>query len=339
MLHHCFSVFLLCVLQFVCCCLCCLYSPPRFWSCVPLLYSTCACHCVTFAPSLRLYLVFLLRPWCVCVVFFGVAVYFYCFWCCCGVVVQFSCGVSVLLLVCSGFVVCWVLLLVCGVCCCSSVGSVLFCCGPLFCGVLVASCVLLVCFGWSAVLLVGCRGCVALSAFLLLVVLLLLVVSPVRCTVLVLVAPGWFMRLVVVLLVVGLLVLLSPLFLVRHDQARLWSCSWFNAECHPGWVAVWCFCSCGLWEFVPFCCYYSDVVLSLWCVEFWVCGPALHCFQLSVWSSFLSCGCFCSVVVHCAWVVLSVPLYSPASFCSPASCCFCLFVVPCCSLVGCFVSC
>lgn len=220
------------------------------------------------------------------------------------------------------FVVCWLL----HVCC----WCVL---------VVVLSVLVLVCFGWSAVLLVGCRGCVALSAFLLLVVLLLLVVSPVRCTVLVLVAPGWFMRLVVVLLVVGLLVLLSPLFLVRHDQARLWSCSWFNAECHPGWVAVWCFCSCGLWEFVPFCCYYSDVVLSLWCVEFWVCGPALHCFQLSVWSSFLSCGCFCSVVVHCAWVVLSVPPYSPASFCSPASCCFCLFVVPCCSLVGCFVSC
>ena len=32
-----------------------------------------------------------------------------------------------------------------------------------------------------------------------------------------------------------------PLFLVRHDLGCF--CSWFNAECHPGWVAVWCFCS------------------------------------------------------------------------------------------------
>lgn len=64
----------------------------------------------------------------------------------------------------------------------------------------------LFCFGLSAVLwsswcwlcvvallyvlllLVGCRGCVALSAFLLLVCF----APPVRCTVLVLVAPGWF---------------------------------------------------------------------------------------------------------------------------------------------------
>lgn len=55
------------------------------------------------------------------------------------------------------------------------------------------------------------------------------------------VAPSWcwFMRLVVVLLVVGLLVLLSPLFLVRHDQVRLCFSSWFNAECHLVGVAVW----------------------------------------------------------------------------------------------------
>jgi hypothetical protein len=77
-------------------------------------------------------------------------------------------------------------------------------------------------------LLVGCRGCVALSAFcswwccgcsavLVAGLFLLLVVSPVRCTVLVLVAPGWFMLLLVrvlFFLVVGLLVLLSPLFCV-----------------------------------------------------------------------------------------------------------------------------
>lgn len=91
------------------------------------------------------------------------------------------------------------------------VGVCLVCVVSLVCVLLLV----LVCFGWSAVLLVGCRGCVALSAFLLLV-------APVCCIVLVLVAPGSC----VVLLVVGLLVLLSPLFLVRHDQARL-CFSWF----------------------------------------------------------------------------------------------------------------
>lgn len=159
--------------------------------------------------------------------------------------VQFSPGVSWCGVVLSGFVVCWVCCcFVCVSCClwcvlCVCLVFVFFCwfcfvlgC-PLFCGppgVGVLSVLVLVCFGWSAVLLVGCRGCVALSAFLLLV-------APVRCTVLVLVhaflLSWWF------LVVVGL----PPLFLVRHDLVRLWSCSWFNAECHPGWVAVWCFCS------------------------------------------------------------------------------------------------
>jgi len=75
--------------------------------------------------------------------------------------------------------VCW--------CCCSSVsvGSVLFWVVRCFVVLLVA-----------VRLLVGCRGCVALSAFLLLVCF-----AP----------PGWFMLL---FLVVGLLVLLSPLFCV-----------------------------------------------------------------------------------------------------------------------------
>jgi hypothetical protein len=140
-------------------------------------------------------------------------------------------------------VVFW-LLLVCGAGDLVSLCVGCFVCGWLLLGVCLVARVFLVvfllllvlfCFGLSAVLwsswcwlcvvaravvlLVGCRGCVALSAFLLLVVLWLLrcsgcwCVSPVRCTVLVLVAPGWFMRLVV-LLVVGLLVLLSPLFCV-----------------------------------------------------------------------------------------------------------------------------
>ena len=125
--------------------------------------------------------------------------------------VQFSPGF--LLLVCGAgcFVVCWVLLLVCGVCCCScvfgcccssSVGSVLFWVVRCFVVLLV---LLLLCF------VCGCSSvCVAPpGCFWLVVVVVLLcplfcswwccwcVSPPVRCTVLVLVAPGWFMRLVV----------------------------------------------------------------------------------------------------------------------------------------------
>ena len=63
-------------LQTVCAFCCCLYSSPRFWSCVPLCCATSAVVCVTFAPPVRLYLVFLHASWCVCVVFLEVAVYF-----------------------------------------------------------------------------------------------------------------------------------------------------------------------------------------------------------------------------------------------------------------------
>lgn len=141
--------------------------------------------------------------------------------CWCGVLVSWSVG-------------CFVCV-VCVWCLCSSVGSVLFWVVRCF----VVLLVLVVC-GCSSVcvappvgLLVGCRGCVALSAFLLLVVLWLLrcsgcwCVSPVRCTVLVLVAPGWFMLLLVrVLLFWWFLVVVGPFPLFLVDLG-CFSFSWF----------------------------------------------------------------------------------------------------------------
>lgn len=141
--------------------------------------------------------------------------------------VQFSPGVCWLLVCRPGFVVCWVV-------------------GVWLC-VVVASCVFRVCVVFLF-LSVGCRGCVSLSAFWW-VLFSVRCFAPPGCLVagvfpLLCVAPYWcwFMRFLLswwFLVVVGS----PPLFLVRHDQSRLWSCSWFNAECHPGWVAVWCFCS------------------------------------------------------------------------------------------------
>lgn len=123
-----FSVFLLCVLQFVCCCLCCLYSPPRFWSCVPLCCATPAVVCVTFAPSVRLYLVFL----CAVLVLFEVVLLIFLYF---SPLLPLWCRVS------------WLLL------CCVAVVLVSLCVG---------CCVLLVCIvfvGWLF-------GCVALSEIL-----------------------------------------------------------------------------------------------------------------------------------------------------------------------------
>lgn len=246
-----FSVFLLCVLQKLCCFCCCLYSPPRFWSCVPLCCATSAVVRVSFSPSLRLYLVFLCASSCFFEVVRVVFLYF-------SPLLPLWCRVFWLLLWCgvvlSGFVVCWVLLLVAS-CMCLFSFWVVWLCGSVrdFVGVVAScvsccSCVLCCCYssvGSGVFWLVRCSSgwlswlCCSVRFF-----------APVRCIVLVLVAPGWFMRLVVVLLVVGLLVLLSPLFLVRHDQARLCFSCGFNAECHPGWVAVWCFCS---WRFIGVC--------------------------------------------------------------------------------------
>lgn len=264
-----FSVFLLCVLQFVCCCLCCLYSPPRFWSCVPLCCATSAVVCVTFAPPVRLYLVFLcgssLFFWCSCAIFCifllcclcGVEFSGFCcvvLWCC---LVLWSVGCcSWLLRVCACFLfglfgyvalseilllllllhVCFVLSLVCVVC-------------------LFGVCVLLLvlfCFGWSAVLLVGCRGCVALSAFLL------LCVAPSWCWFMCFLLSWWF------LVVVGP----PPLFLVRHDLG--WLCFLTQNATLVGWL---CGVSApgGLWEFVSVCFHVVLVVFelvdSVWCVS------------------------------------------------------------------------
>lgn len=182
--------------------------------------------------------------WGSCVIFFSLPVVVPCFlwsrlvFCCCW------CGVLVLWS--AGRLVCIYILLV-GVRCCVALSEILVVascwCWFVYCLVvlLFLSVLVLVCFGWSAVLvavvlppLLCCSwsSCWLLVrvwfVFWFVVVVLLCPLfcswwccwcgSPVRCTVLVLVAPGWFMRLVVVLLVVGLLVLLSPLFLVRHDQ-------------------------------------------------------------------------------------------------------------------------
>ena len=222
---------------------------------------------------------------------------------------QFFSGVCWLLVWCPGFVVCWVFR-VCLVC--------VVCVWLFFC----------FCLCWFWCVLVGplfC-GCVALSAFLLLVCF----APPVRCTVLVLVAPGSCVALLVLLVVVGLVVLLLRCFM---DPAPGGSGSWFNAECHPGWVAVWCFCSWWLWEFVSVCGHVVNVVLefvdSVWCVS----GSAFYSLESSVWSSFLSCCCFCSLLASVSWAVLRFSLDPPGS------CCFCLFVSSCCFCRCCCVSC
>lgn len=301
-------------------------------------YSTCAWHCVTFSPSVRLYLGFLVASawffWGSCVFFvaFAVAsalwfssllVFRVVVWCC---LVSWSVGC---------FVCGWCVVGVCLVCVVSLVGVLLL---------------VLFCFGLSAVLWSSwCWLCVValLSVLLLLLVfwlvvvvvllcplfcswcvLLLLVVSPVRCTVLVLVASGWFMRLVVVLLVVGLLVLLSPLFLVRHDQALLWFSCGFNAECHPGWVAVWYFCS---WR------------LCLWVVVCHPVGSSGSCFVYHVASwSLCCCSCLVSVVSDSSHLLygVDVSFYCPVFVsvcvyccvpCFSAWCCSCLLSVAVCS--------
>lgn len=166
-----FSCVLLCVLQFVCCYLCCLCVSPRFWSCPPLCCATRAVVCVTFAPPVRLYLVFPLGCSCVCVVFFEVAVYFLLLllllspvlsvllWCSLVAgVSSWSRGLLGVSCVCGGW-------LVCVVCvfwffCLCWFWCVLGC--PLFWWLLW---LLRCCVARAVGLLVGCGGCVALSAF------------------------------------------------------------------------------------------------------------------------------------------------------------------------------
>lgn len=148
------------------------------------------------------------------------------FWCSCVFFVAFAvasalwfssplvfagCWCVVLVSLCVGCAVAscvvggWLVCVSCVLCCSSSVGSVLF---------------------W-VVRFFAPGGVVVAGVFPL------LCVAPSWC---------WFMRFLLswwFLVVVGP----PPLFLIRHDLGWLWSCSWFNAECHPGWVAVWCFCS------------------------------------------------------------------------------------------------
>jgi hypothetical protein len=132
------------------------------------------------------------------------------------------------------------------------------------------------------------------------------------------------------LVVVGLVVLLSPLFLVRHDQARL--CFLTQNATLVGWL---CGVSApgGLWEFVSVCLHVVYVVLefvdSVWCVS----CSAFYSLESSVWSSFLSCCCFCSLLASVSWAVLRFSLDSSGS------CCFCLLVSSCCFCCCCCVSC
>ena len=202
----------MCFLQLLCAFCCFVDASPRFCCLSPLCCATSAVVCVTFAPCLRLYLVFLrassslfgvvssvflvlpplLPLWCVvswlllccgagdlvslCVGCFVCVVC--CFWCVVG------CWWCVLLLVAR----CVVLLLL--VLFCFGLSAVLWSSWCWLCVVALLSVLLLLV---AVGLLVGCRGCVALSAFLLLVVLWLLVCFP-SWLVLLCVAPSWLVH-------------------------------------------------------------------------------------------------------------------------------------------------
>ena len=135
------------------------------------------------------------------------------------------------------FLCCWCVAPGCvvwWVCCC-------LVCGWWLVGVCLVCVVLVFCLCWFWCVLVG-----PLFFWLVVVVVLL---CPLFCSWLLLcVAPSWcWLLLVRVLLFWWFLVVVGPPPLFCHDLGWLWSCSWFNAECHPGWVAVWCFCS---WRFM-----------------------------------------------------------------------------------------
>ena len=134
------------------------------------------------------------------------------------------------------------------------------------------------------------------------------------------VAPSWcwFMRFLLswwFLVVVGP----PPLFLVRHDQARLCFSCGFNAECHPGWVAVWCFCS---WR------------LCLWVVVCHPVGSSGSCFVYHVASwSLCCCSCFVSVVSDSSQLLygVDVSFYCPVFVSVCVYCCVPCFSAWCCS--------
>lgn len=112
------------------------------------------------------------------------------------------------------------------------------------------------------------------------------------------------------------------------DLGWLWSCSWFNAECHPGWVAVWCFCS---WR------------LCLWVVVCHPVGSSGSCFVYHVASwSLCCCSCVFSVVsdsshlLYGVYVSFYCPVWLPVCVyccvpCFSAWCCSCLLSVAVCS--------
>lgn len=192
---------------------------------------------------------------------------------------------SVLFWVVRCFVVLLVLLLLCFVCCCSSVSS-----------------------GWLSWLCCSVRF-FAPGGVAPLFWLLLLCVAPSWC---------WFMRFLLFwwfLVVVGP----PPLFLVRHDQARLWFSCGFNAECHPGWVAVWCFCS---WR------------LCLWVVVCHPVGSSGSCFvdHVASWS-LCCCSCFVSVVSDSSHLLygVDVSFYCPVFVSVCVYCCVPCFSAWCCS--------
>lgn len=152
-------------------------------------------------------------------------------------------------------------------------------------------------------------------------------VAPLFWLFLLCVAPSWcwFMRFLLswwFLVVVGP----PPLFLVRHDLGCF--CSWFNAECHPGWVAVWCFCS---WR------------LCLWVVVCHSVGSSGSCFvdHVASWS-LCCCSCVFSVVSDSSHLLYGVdvsfycPVWLPVCVyccvpCFSAWCCSCLLSVAVCS--------
>lgn len=308
-------MFLLLFLQTLCCFCCFVDASPRFCCGFPLCYSTCAVACVTFAPFLRLYLVFLRASvwffWCSCVFFVAFAVAS-ALWLS-SRLVFLCCGVVWLVSWCVGCLVLW---FVCGCCCvlCVCLVCVLSLVGVLVCVALSAFWWVLFsvrCFAPPGCLVAGvfCCWCVSPVLFMLLLV--------VRASVLLVLFGGsWF----------GCVA--PPLFLVRHDLGWLWSCSWFNAECHLVGVAVWCFCS---WR------------LCFWVVVCHPVGSSGSCFVYHVASwSLCCCSCVFSVVsdsshllygVHVSFycpVFVSVCVYCCVP-CFSAWCCSCLLSVAVCS--------
>lgn len=244
----------------------CATPPPLL--CVSHLHRACGCTWCFSVP-----------PWCLRGVFWGSCVFFVAFavavpcvvssplvfaGCCWCVLVSWSVGCPV---------ASCVVRVVSGVCCvfvwclCSSVGSVLFWVVRCFVVLLVLVLLCFVC-GCSSVC-VAPPGCCSSSGWLWWLcfsvrffapggvagVFPLLCVAPSCC---------WLL----VLLVVGLVVLLSPLFLVRHDQVCLcWLCGLTQNATLVGWL-LWCgVLVFSQWFLVGFCCLLRICPCSSWVVH------------------------------------------------------------------------